>query len=202
MNYTRFMNFEWDEAKSEACFRERGFDFAYAARTFFDPDRLVQADTRHSYGEERYQLLGKIEQRLFVVVYPNAMTRCASSRHAKPTDESLDIMKTVRVTIDPAVPASLAIGRIDTARVDATTEGEITAQQATDEAEAMQDAAKFARRVRKRLGLSQAEFSQRIDVSLDTIRNWEQGKRCPTGAAKALLKVLDKAPEAALAALD
>jgi len=68
--------------------------------------------------------------------------------------------------------------------------------------EAMQDAAKFARRVRRRLGLSQAAFSQRIDVSLDTIRNWEQGKRCPTGAAKALLKVLDKAPEAALAALD
>lgn len=40
-----------------------------------------------------------------------------------------------------------------------------------------------------------------IDVSLDTIRNWEQGKRSPTGAAKALLRVLDKAPEAALAAL-
>ena len=63
------------------------------------------------------------------------------------------------------------------------------------------EAAKFARRVRRRLGLSQAEFSHRIDVSIDTIRNWEQGKRCPTGAAKALLKVLDKAPEAALAAL-
>lgn len=29
----------------------------------------MHADTRHSYGEERYQLLGKIEQRLFVVVY-------------------------------------------------------------------------------------------------------------------------------------
>jgi putative transcriptional regulator len=63
------------------------------------------------------------------------------------------------------------------------------------------DAAKFARRVRRRLGFSQIEFAERIDVSLDTIRNWEQGKRCPTGAAKALLKVLDKAPEAALAAL-
>lgn len=106
------------------------------------------------------------------------------------------------MTIDPTIPASLAIGRIDTARVDATAEEDITAQQAADETEAMQDAAKFARRVRKRLGLSQAEFSQRIDVSLDTMRNWEQGKRCPTGAAKALLKVLDKAPEAALAALD
>lgn len=110
-------------------------------------------------------------------------------------------MKTVRMTIDPAVPSSLAKGRIDPARVDATTEKDIGLQKAADEAEARQDAAKFARRVRKRLGFSQAEFAERIDVSLDTIRNWEQGKRSPTGAAKALLKVLDKAPEAALAAL-
>lgn len=110
-------------------------------------------------------------------------------------------MKTVRMTIDPSIPASLVSGWIDAAGVDATTEEDIAKQEAADEAEAMQDAAKFARRVRRRLGLSQAEFSHRIDVSIDTIRNWEQGKRCPTGAAKALLKVLDKAPEAALAAL-
>lgn len=78
------MNFEWDEAKSEACFRERGFDFAYAARAFFDPDRLIQADTRRSYGEERYQLLGKIEQRLFVVVYTprDDVLRIISARKA------------------------------------------------------------------------------------------------------------------------
>ncbi|MHB9100360.1 MAG: BrnT family toxin [Sulfuricella sp.] len=69
MDYTCRMNFEWDEAKSEACFIQRGFDFAYAARAFFDPNRIVHADTRHSYGEERYQLMGMIEQRLFVVVY-------------------------------------------------------------------------------------------------------------------------------------
>jgi putative transcriptional regulator len=111
-------------------------------------------------------------------------------------------MKTAHVTIDPGIPASLALGRIDAARVAATTEEDIAAHRTADEAEAMQDAAKFARRVRKRLGLSQTEFSRRIDVPLDTIRNWEQGKRCPTGAAKALLKVLDKAPDAALAALD
>lgn len=110
-------------------------------------------------------------------------------------------MKIVRVTIDPAIAASTRLGRIDPVRVDATTEGDIAAHKAADEAEATKDAAKFARRVRKRLGLSQAEFSRRIDVSLETIRNWEQGKRCPTGAAKALLKVLDQAPEAALAAL-
>jgi uncharacterized DUF497 family protein len=63
------MDFEWDEAKSDRCFAERGFDFAYAARAFFDPNRLIQADTRCSYGEDRYQLMGKIEHRLFVVVY-------------------------------------------------------------------------------------------------------------------------------------
>ena len=111
-------------------------------------------------------------------------------------------MSTVRVTIDPTITASPTVGRIDLARVDATTEEDIAAHQAADDAEAIQDAAKFARRVRRRLGLSQAEFARRIDVPLETIRQWEQGKRSPTGAAKTLLKVINKAPEAALAALD
>lgn len=63
------MNFTWDDVKSDACYRERGFDFAYAARAFFDPDRLVRVDARRCYGEERYQLIGKIESRLFALVY-------------------------------------------------------------------------------------------------------------------------------------
>lgn len=110
-------------------------------------------------------------------------------------------MKTVRMKIDPTAPGALEVGRIDPDRVDATTETDIARQQLEDDAEAIQAEARFARRVRRRLGLSQAEFARRIDVSVETIRNWEQGKRCPTGPAKALLKVLDKAPEAALAAL-
>ena len=111
------------------------------------------------------------------------------------------IMKTVNVKIDPETLDGLPRGRVNKNRLDATSEKDIASQMAKDDAEAMQDAAKFTRRVRRRLGLSQLEFSQRIDVSLETIRNWEQGKRRPTGAAKALLKVLDKAPEAALSAL-
>lgn len=107
-------------------------------------------------------------------------------------------MKTVRMTIDASL---LPAGRSDFARIDATTESDIALQQALDDAELRQDAAKYARRIRKRLELSQSEFSQCIEVSLDTIRNWEQGKRLPIGAAKALLKILDKAPEAALSAL-
>ena len=74
-------------------------------------------------------------------------------------------MKSVRMAIDPSVPASLARGRVDMARVDATTEDEIARHKANDDAEAMLDVAKFARRVRRRLGFSQAEFADRIDLA-------------------------------------
>jgi len=111
-------------------------------------------------------------------------------------------MKPVRIKLDPANPAFKTLGRIDETRVDATTEEDIARHMAEDEAQAMQDAAHYARRVRSRLGLSQAEFSRRINVPLETVRNWEQGKRSPSGAAQALLKILDKAPEAALAVLN
>jgi putative transcriptional regulator len=110
-------------------------------------------------------------------------------------------MKTVKISIDPNNPTTCPKGRVDIERLDATTEQDIAAHQYIDDTVALLDTAKFARRVRKRLGLSQTEFSLRIEVSLDTIRNWEQGKRRPTGAAKTLLKILDKAPEVALAAL-
>lgn len=92
-------------------------------------------------------------------------------------------------------------GRINPGRVDATTEAEIARHIAEDEAEAARDAAAYARRVRRRTGLTQAAFAARIGVPLDTVRNWEQGKRLPAGPARALLRVLDRAPEAALAAL-
>jgi putative transcriptional regulator len=110
-------------------------------------------------------------------------------------------MKTVRMTMTQENLASRSVGRINAALVDATTEADLVRQAAADEADAMQDAGRFVRRVRRRLGLSQAEFSERIDVPLETIRNWEQGKRSPTGAAKSLLNILDRAPKAALAAL-
>lgn len=110
-------------------------------------------------------------------------------------------MKTTQIKIDPGNPATWPKGRLDATRVDNTSARALARQQASDDSAAMQDAAKYARRVRQRLGLTQQELSQRIDVSLETIRNWEQGKRSPTGAAKALLRVLDRAPEAALGAL-
>lgn len=91
--------------------------------------------------------------------------------------------------------------RIDATRLDATTEADIQRQIEQDEAEALTDAGTYTRRIRKRLGMTQIEMATKLDVPLDTIRNWEQGRRLPTGAAKTLLKILDRSPEAALAAL-
>jgi len=63
------------------------------------------------------------------------------------------------------------------------------------------DPAAFVRQVRARCGLTQAAFAEKIEVPIETVRNWEQGKRSPRGPARALLKVIDRAPDAAFAAL-
>ena len=61
--------------------------------------------------------------------------------------------------------------------------------------------AAYARGVRARTRLTQAEFAARIEVPIETVRNWEQGKRSPRGPARALLKVIDRAPDVAFAVL-
>ena len=110
-------------------------------------------------------------------------------------------MSKATLTVDPDKPESFPRGRVNYEVLDATTEEDIARQAREDDAEAMRDMGRFARRVRRRLGLTQVEFARRIDVPHETIRNWEQGKRGPTGAARALLRIIDKAPETALRVL-
>lgn len=57
------------------------------------------------------------------------------------------------------------------------------------------------RELRQRSHLTQCEFAERLGVPVETIRNWEQGKRQPRGPARALLTVIAEAPETAFAAL-
>ena len=62
-------------------------------------------------------------------------------------------------------------------------------------------AAADVRALRLRNHLTQEQFAARLGVPLDTIRNWEQGKRTPRGPARALLTLIARAPELAYAAL-
>jgi len=57
------------------------------------------------------------------------------------------------------------------------------------------------RDLRQRARLTQIEFAARLGVPVETIRNWEQGKRAPRGPARALLSVIAHAPETVFAAL-
>ncbi|PTU31793.1 transcriptional regulator [Stenotrophobium rhamnosiphilum] len=54
---------------------------------------------------------------------------------------------------------------------------------------------------RKQLGLSQDQFANAFGVSASTLRKWEQGQRAPTGAAKTLLKIIEREPKAVVRAL-
>ena len=55
--------------------------------------------------------------------------------------------------------------------------------------------------IRKRLHVSQAKFAHLIGISAATLRNWEQGRTYPEGAARALLKIAAHRPDAVLEAL-
>jgi putative transcriptional regulator len=57
------------------------------------------------------------------------------------------------------------------------------------------------RDLRRRARLTQLEFAARLGVPVETIRNWEQGKRAPRGPARALLAVIAHSPDTVFAAL-
>jgi len=58
-----------------------------------------------------------------------------------------------------------------------------------------------AKAIRKKLDLTQDEMATVLGTSPSGYKKWEQGKRQPSGAARTLLRVMDKEPEAVLRAL-
>lgn len=62
-------------------------------------------------------------------------------------------------------------------------------------------ASEQVKRIRALTRLSQASFAKVLDVEIGTLRNWEQGRRNPTGPARALLRAIEKDPKHVLAAL-
>ena len=62
------------------------------------------------------------------------------------------------------------------------------------------DAAKV-KEIRAVTKLSQSKFAAILDVDVGTLRNWEQGRRQPTGPAKALLKAIRNDPVHVLKAI-
>lgn len=57
------------------------------------------------------------------------------------------------------------------------------------------------RRIRKKLHMSQTSFAEQFGFQVATLRDWEQGRRVPTGPARAFLFVIDREPDAVQRAL-
>lgn len=58
------------------------------------------------------------------------------------------------------------------------------------------------REIRQRLHMTQEQFAARFHLRIGTVRDWEQGKKEPDSAAKTLLRVIERNPEAVLQALE
>ena len=81
--------FEWDEAKARSNLAKHGVPFAYAARVFLDPRRAEFDASREADGEVRRKAVGRIEGRLFTVVftYRQERVRLISARRSHASEE-------------------------------------------------------------------------------------------------------------------
>jgi len=66
--YSNDMRFAWDRKKSDANYRERGFDFAFASLIFGGSVLMVE-DTRREYGERRFAAIGLADRIHITLVY-------------------------------------------------------------------------------------------------------------------------------------
>lgn len=78
--------------------------------------------------------------------------------------------------------------------------GEIVRGERTASRETRIDAVRV-KQIRQATGLSQSQFAQIVQVDVGTLRNWEQGRRAPTGPARALLRAIEYDPASVLRAL-
>ena len=58
---------EWDNKKAAINKQKHGISFETAAMVFTDENRIERRDDRHSQDEDRWQVIGKVEDVLFVV---------------------------------------------------------------------------------------------------------------------------------------
>jgi len=98
-------------------------------------------------------------------------------------------------------------GKVDWKRVDATTEEDIQRMIESDPDTApdialSRDWRKVitphvpdVRALRRKLGLSQAQFASKFGFSVRTVQEWEQGRALPDRPARILLRVIEKSPK-------
>jgi uncharacterized DUF497 family protein/DNA-binding MarR family transcriptional regulator/DNA-binding transcriptional regulator YiaG len=177
--------FEWDDTKAALNESDHGVSFEMAGAAFGDPFAIERIDRRHKDPEERFALLGMVDNRLLFVSYAQRgeRIRVMSARKAEPHERRRYHNETAR---------------FDWSRADAMTDEEVHAAAIKDtDARPMTDAEWDAapkvprtKTLRRALGLTQEEFSARFQIPLGTLRDWEQGKTEPDQSARAYLRAI------------
>lgn len=202
------MPFEWDPDKANSNSRKHRVTFEVATLVFDDANASEVLDEDVT-DEERIKRIGFVDGRVLVVVYTERADRIRSSQPAKrlvmrkkPISAALRKMPTHE-------PNGTAAPAMDWAALDALTEAEVEAAAKSDpdaqpltssELKRLRRVA-FARLVRQKLGLSQAEFATAFQIPVGTLRDWEQHRTEPDQAASAYLRVIAADPEAVRRAL-
>ena len=202
------MEFDWTPAKSERNLRGRAIGFDKAARIFLGPV-IEYCDSRKAYGEVRIIALGVADGREMVVVYPdrNGVRRIISARRANKRERSLEPMaRSPQVTRMTLREVAGNPGTADESRLDAMTDEDIAHQIADDpdvgpDVTTLGDPLPDLKRIRAALGLNQNAFAAALGLPLGTVRNWEQRRTIPDPAAIALLRVVEREPDAVFRAL-
>ena len=77
------MIFEWDDEKAAINKRKHKVSFETAANVFFDENRVEKLDDEHSDDEDRWQVIGMVNEILFVIYTErDEKTRIISARRA------------------------------------------------------------------------------------------------------------------------
>ncbi len=81
--------FDWHAAKCTRNIAERAIDFADMVVAFVDPNRRVAEDARKNYGETRFNMLAKVEGRIFHITYTERgkITWITSARKANKREQ-------------------------------------------------------------------------------------------------------------------
>jgi uncharacterized DUF497 family protein len=78
-------DFEWDDAKAAASYARHRVTFDMAREVFADPLAVTRPDRREDYGEDRFNTIGVVDNRVLHVTYALRVTGYASSRREEPS---------------------------------------------------------------------------------------------------------------------
>jgi putative transcriptional regulator len=212
------MDFDWDPKKAKANKLKHGVDFELAKDVFRDPACLSSLDDS-SADEERWRVIGLVGGKVLFVVFTerdNDVIRIISARkRTNVKSESTLVRRRLKGGQWYAVSADGTERRLpdkapDWSRLDVMTDAQkLAAARSDPDAQPSTEAqlkrmrrVPFAKHVRWTMGLSQQEFAKVFGIPIGTLRDWEQGRFEPDGAARSYLKVIARNPKAVRKALE